>query len=409
MYSKTLKNCQICNSSKIEEVLDLGYMPPVNSFISLDKVKVKEEEIFFPTQFFHCKKCNFFQLGCIVDKEIIFPKSYPYTSSTTKILRDNFKDLANKCFSNFSIFKNDLILDIGSNDGNLLSNFKKKMKVVGITPENIGKLAIKKGIPTILDYFNNKSSNKFLENFGKAKIITATNVFAHIDNPNELTKNVKKCLADDGIFIVEIHYATSLIKTLQYDTIYHEHMRYYTLYSLIKLLNKNGLYIFDAELIPTHGGSLRIYSSKVKIKKTNQIKNILKDEKKYLTKNKILEFVKKVHHSKFSLLKIIKEIKIRNKKIFAVGAPSRATTLVNFVGLDNYSIDYILEKSGSHKIGKHMPGTNIPVVDENILRSKKADYLLILSWHISKDLIKIFRSNGYKGKFIIPLSKPKII
>ena len=409
MYSKTLRNCQICNSSKIEEVLDLGYMPPVNSFISLDKVKVKEEEIFFPTQFFHCKKCNFFQLGCIVDKEIIFPKSYPYTSSTTKILRENFKNLANKCFSNYSINKSDLILDIGSNDGNLLSNFKKKMKVVGITPENIGKLAIKKGIPTILDYFNNKSSNKFLKKFGKAKIITATNVFAHIDNPHELTKNVKKCLADDGIFIIEIHYATSLIKTLQYDTIYHEHMRYYTLYSLIKLLNNNGLNIFDAEQIPTHGGSLRIYSSKVKRKKTNQMKNILKDEKKYLTKDKILKFVEKVHHSKFSLLKIIKEIKIKNKKIFAVGAPSRATTLVNFVGLDNYSIDYILEKSGSHKIGKHMPGTNIPVVDEDILKLKKADYLLILSWHISEDLIKIFRSNGYNGKFIIPLSKPRII
>ena len=135
-------------------------------------------------------------------------------------------------------------MDIGSNDGNLLINFKDRMRVVGITPEDVGKLAIKKGIPTILDYFNDKTSERFLKKYGKAKIITATNVFAHIDEPHKLTKNVKKCLTNDGIFIVEIHYATSLIKSLQYDTIYHEHMRYYTLYSLIKLLKKKWFKIF---------------------------------------------------------------------------------------------------------------------------------------------------------------------
>jgi SAM-dependent methyltransferase len=407
MHSKSIKQCQICNSKKLNEILDLGYMPPVNNFLSF--LKVKKQELFFPTQFFNCDKCKFFQLGSIVNKEIIFPKSYPYTSSTTKILRENFRDLSKKCFSKFPLSKKDLIMDIGSNDGNLLINFKDRMRVVGITPEDVGKLAIKKGIPTILDYFNDKTSERFLKMYGKAKIITATNVFAHIDEPHKLTKNVKKCLTNDGIFIVEIHYATSLIKSLQYDTIYHEHMRYYTLYSLVKLLKKNGLNIFDAEKIPTHGGSLRVYSSKKKISPSERMKKIIINEKMFLNKSNIKKFTQKVHQSKYKLLKLLEKIKSKNKNIYAIGAPSRATTLINFVGLDNYTINYILEKKGSYKINKLMPGTNIPVVDEKIVKKSQPDYLLILSWHISDDLIKIFKKNGFRGKFIVPLPYPKII
>ena len=407
MNSKIINKCQICSSTKIKEVLDLGYMPPVNSFYDLNEKK--KEEIFFPTQFFKCESCKFFQLGCIVNKEIIFPKSYPYTSSTTQILRENFKDLSNKCFSRFSLKKQDLIIDIGSNDGNLLSNFKGKMRVLGVTPEDVGKLAIKKGIPTILDYFHKRSVAKILKNHGKAKIITATNVFAHIDDPHMVAVNVKKCLDADGVFIVECHYATSLIQTLQYDTIYHEHMRYYSLFSLIKLLGKNNLKVFHAEIIPTHGGSIRVYSSKKIVKTTPILKKILKNEKKYLTNVKIAEFKNKVYKSKFQLLKLIQDIKSKNKTIFAVGAPSRASTLINFVGLDNFTISCILEKSGSYKINKLMPGTNIPVVNERIIKKNAPDYLLILSWHIHEDLMKIFKSLGYKGKFIIPLPFPKII
>ena len=407
MYSKSIKQCQICKSKDINEILDLGYMPPVNNFLPF--TKVKKQELFFPTQFFNCEKCKFFQLGTIVNKEIIFPKNYPYTSSTTEILRENFKDLSKKCFSKFTLSKKDLIMDIGSNDGNLLINFKDRMRVVGITPEDVGKLAIKKGIPTILDYFNDKTADRFLTKYGKAKVITATNVFAHIDEPHKLTKNVKKCLTDDGIFIVEIHYATSLIRSLQYDTIYHEHMRYYTLFSLVKLLKKNGLHIFDAEKIPTHGGSLRIFSSKKKKKLSERMKKLILNEKVFLKKSNIKKFTNNVHQSKFKLLKLLEKIKSRKKNICAIGAPSRASTLINFVGLDNYAINYILEKKGSYKINKFMPGTNIPVVDEKIIKKLQPDYLLILSWHISKDLIKIFKKKGFIGKFIIPLPYPKII
>lgn len=405
--SRELNYCQICNSKKIKEVIDLGHMPAVNNFHSFSKFK--KEEIFFPTQLFYCNSCYFFQLSCIVNKEIIFPKSYPYTSSTTKILRDNFKKLSSKCFDKFKLNKRDLIIDIGSNDGNLLSYFKKKMKVLGITPEDIGKLAIKKGIPTILQYFDKKIIPNILKKHGKAKLITATNVFAHIDKPHDVAKNIHRCLKDDGIFIAECHYIVPLINTLQYDTIYHEHMRYYSLHSLIKLLKKNGLNVFDAEEISTHGGSIRIYSSKKKLKKTINLAKILKNEKIILNNKTLKKFRERVFESKLKILEMIKKIRTKNNTIFGVGAPSRASTFINFVGLDQFSIDCIVEKEGSYKINKYMPGTNIPVLNEKIINKEKPDYLLILSWHIYKELILNFKKKNYKGKFIIPLPIPRII
>ena len=178
------------------------------------------------------------------------------------------------------------------------------MRVLGVTPEDVGKIAIKKGIPTILDYFDNSSVVKILTKYGKAKIITATNVFAHIDHPHKLVKNILKCLKKNGVFIAEVHYVSSLIKTLQYDTIYHEHIRYYSLYSLQELLGMHGLKIFDAEIIETHGGSLRIYASTKKNRITNRCQKILISEKKNLTFKNITKFRIDVHRSKIKLLNL---------------------------------------------------------------------------------------------------------
>jgi 2-polyprenyl-3-methyl-5-hydroxy-6-metoxy-1,4-benzoquinol methylase len=201
------------------------------------------------------------QLSTIVNKEILFPKEYPYTSSTTKILRENFKELYENCKKIINISPKDLIIDIGSNDGNLLNNFKNNHKVLGITPEKIGKIAIKKGINTLIKYFDQNTANLVLKKYGKAKIITATNVFAHIENVNSLMKNLLRVLKEDRIFISESHYLVSLIKTNQYDTIYHEHLRYYSLTSLKYLFKKYGMEIIHAKKISTHGGSIRVYAA----------------------------------------------------------------------------------------------------------------------------------------------------
>ena len=187
-------------------------------------------------------------------------------------------------------------------------------------------------------------------------------------------------------------------------------MRYYSLTSLNYLFNKFNFKIFHAKKIPTHGGSIRVYVSKNK-KYTVQksVKNILSQEKKYLTWKTFNDFKKNVVKSKTNLYGIIKKLKQQNKKIFGVGAPSRAATLINYVGLNEDLVDCILEIKGSYKIGKYMPGTNIPIVDEKIIKLKQPDYLILFSWHISKSLIKNFRKLGFKGKFILPLPVPKIV
>ena len=406
-FSRPITKCQISNSKKLESLIFLGYLPPVNTLKKIGSIP--KEEITFPAELLFCNKSKLVQLGCIVDKEILFPYSYPYTSSTTKILRENFADLYKETKKKYSLNKNDLILDIGSNDGNLLSNFKSNHKVLGVTPEKIGKLAIKKGIPTIIDYFNSEVSSKIIKKYGKAKIITATNVFAHIDNINIIVKLILKTLKNDGIFISESHYLLPLIKDVQYDTIYHEHLRYYSLKSLNYLFKKHNLEIIDTKEISTHGGSIRVFAAKKGIYRIS--KNVIrqfKKEKKYLNKKSFFQFKRKVVKSKIDLFNIIKKIKEKNETIFGVGAPSRASTLINYLGLDQDIIDCVLEINGSYKIGNYIPGTKIPILNENILVKKKPNYLILFSWHIKDELKRNLKRKGFKGKFIIPLPVPKI-
>ena len=406
-FSRPITKCQISNSKKLESLIFLGYLPPVNTLKKIGSIP--KEEITFPAELLFCNKSKLVQLGCIVDKEILFPYSYPYTSSTTKILRENFADLYKETKKKYSLNKNDLILDIGSNDGNLLSNFKSNHKVLGVTPEKIGKLAIKKGIPTIIDYFNSEVSSKIIKKYGKAKIITATNVFAHIDNINIIVKLILKTLKNDGIFISESHYLLPLIKDVQYDTIYHEHLRYYSLESLNYLFKKHNLEIIDTKEISTHGGSIRVFAAKKGIYRIS--KNVIrqfKKEKKYLNKKSFFQFKRKVVKSKIDLFNIIKKIKEKNETIFGVGAPSRASTLINYLGLDQDIIDCVLEINGSYKIGNYIPGTKIPILNENILVKKKPNYLILFSWHIKDELKRNLKRKGFKGKFIIPLPVPKI-
>ena len=228
--SKQIKSCQICKNKKLESILFLGYLPPVNQFNDLS-YEAKEQPS-YPAELLFCKQCKLVQLSTIVDQEILFPSEYPYTSSTTKILRENFANLGREVRRNFKFKSSDLVMDIGSNDRNLLSNFKSDFRVLGITPEKIGKIATIKGIDTLIKYFNLKTANLVIKKYGKAKVITATNVFAHIDNLENIMSGIKKCLDKNGIFITESHYLIPLLKEVQYDTVYHEHLRYYSLTSL---------------------------------------------------------------------------------------------------------------------------------------------------------------------------------
>lgn len=403
-----INTCQVSGSKKLIKILSLGNIPFVN-----DTHKINSNNLITlsaPLELYYCAKSSLVQLNIEVDKKILFPKTYPYTSSTTKILRDNFSQLRKEIDRNKYLEKKDLIIDIGSNDGNLLSNFKNKYRVLGVTPENIGKLAMKKGIPTIINYFDNNVSQKIIKKYGQAKIITATNVFAHISQVNKLIKNIKRCLKPDGIFISESHYLLSLIENNQYDTVYHEHLRYYSLKSLNYLFSKHQLEIFKVEKIPTHGGSIRVYASrKNKYRIQSSVNKVIKEE--YNLNRKLFNFKDKVLQSKLSFYNLFNKLKKREKnlKIAGISAPSRSTTLINYIGIDENIIEHIYEVKGSKKIGMYLPGTKIKILEEKINQLNKYNYLLIFSWHIKKDIINALRKKGYKGRFIVPLPKPEII
>lgn len=406
--SITINECQICADPHLETILSLGYIPPVSTSQEINK---SQGQMHYPTPVLYCPKCHLVQIGVIVDPKILFLPEYTYTSSTTRILRENFMELYKESSSLIDINKQDLVIDIGSNDGNLLSNFKDNHRVLGITPENEGKTAIKKGIPTIIDFFNTPVVKIVIKKHGKAKIITATNVFAHIEDVNTVVKNILSLLQTDGVFISESHYVMPLIKTLQYDTMYHEHLRYYSLHSLQYLLNLHGLEIFHAKQIPTHGGSIRVYASrKGKYPIRDSVAKILQDEKELILDKKLFStFKDRVVTSKLQLYEILNSIKKGKKKVYGISAPARSTTLIHYTGLDENLLECVLEVTGSNKIGKYIPGTLIPIFEESKLIKDQPEYALLLSWHIAEELMPKLKKAGYKGDFIVPLPTPKIV
>jgi hypothetical protein len=405
--SVVVERCQVCDSSELESILFIGYLPPVNAMPTIGSRPAEQPA--YPAELLHCKKCQLVQIGLIVDPGILFPPTYPYTSGTTKILRDNFTELSEEVANRYPLKQSELIVDIGSNDGTLLSNFTQQVRVFGIEPTNAGKLAQERGIPTLISFFNRAAVEKTLAEHGKAKIVTATNVFAHIEDIHEIVDCIDELLLKDGIFISESHYLLSLIETLQYDTIYHEHLRYYSVTALKHLLEMHGLEIIHAKRIPTHGGSIRVYAArKGQYPVQESVRRVLDEEKRGISTEAMAQFARAVTQSKLDLLALLKRIKDDGSRIYGIGAPSRASTLINYVGLDNGILNCVLEIKGSYKIGKYIPGTIIPVADEERLFLDQPEYALLLSWHIADELIPKLTSRGFKGRYIIPLPAPRV-
>jgi len=405
--SIVVERCQVCDSPELRSVLFIGYLPPVNAMPAIGTRPAEQPA--YPAELLHCENCQLVQIGLIVDPAILFPPTYPYTSGTTKILRDNFAELSQEVAQRYPLKASDLIVDIGSNDGTLLSNFTQQARVFGIEPTNAGKLAQQRGIPTLTSFFNRSAVDKTVAEHGKAKIVTATNVFAHIEDIHEIVDCIDNLLADDGIFISESHYLLSLIETLQYDTIYHEHLRYYSVTALKYLLEMHGFEIIYARRIPTHGGSIRVYAArKGQYPVDETLSQLLDEEKRSITKESLAKFSRAVIQTKLDLLALFKDIKARDGRIYGVGAPSRASTLINYVGLDDGILDCVLEIKGSYKIGKYVPGTVIPVVEEERLFADQPEYALLLSWHIADELIPKLTSRGFAGRYIIPLPSPRV-
>ena len=402
--------CQVCGHAPLDNVLSLGYMPPVNQIVGIGTVP--HQQPWFPSNLLHCRNCDLVQLGLAVDPAIIFPPEYPYTSGTTRLLRDNFADLQRESAAMLGLGKDDLVVDIGSNDGTLLSNFKNAgIRVLGIEPTDVGDIANSRGIPTVKHYFGVEVAREVKRQHGPASVVTAANCFAHMEDVHAIVDGILEMLKDGGAFISESHYLIPLLDTLQYDTIYHEHLRYYSLASLKHLLEMHDLEIFHARPIPSHGGSIRVYAARHGTHTVqDSVRRMLSVEPRGEAMSKRLaSFRRDVVLSKLRLLSMLRELKEKGARIAGISAPSRASTLVNYVGLDEGIVDYVCEIAGSLKIGKCMPGTQIPVVDEAKLFEDQPDCAIVFSWHIADELAPKLRAKGFRGQLIAPLPAPRML
>jgi hypothetical protein len=390
-----------------EVILDLGEQPWANGFLCSKEEFGKEPH--YPLKLVYCNKSELLQLSYFVPKETMF-QNHSYISGTTRTLMSHFKELAKENIELYNLNPSkDIILDIGGNDGSQLEQYKElgDYNVINFeSAQNISDLSRAKAIPTITDFFNEENVKKHLEP-NSIKLINASGVFFHLEELDSVIKGINYCLSDDGVFVVQCMYPGAMVENLNFDTIYHEHLCYYTLHSLRKLLNKYNLYLGDAYFSEIHSGSLICKFHKYKTKTFNHRTNLLiKLDKKY-TLSSFKEFGIEIEARKDELKNLLSKLKSEGKKVYGYGAPVKGNTLLNYLKIDNNLIEKIVEIN-PFKIGTYSPGSYIPVVEEN--EEDIPDYYLMLSHNFEKEILKKNKNLIEKGvKFILPFPEIKIV
>ncbi len=407
-----LKRCRICKNKKLEKILNLGEMPLANAF--LDKNQLSQKEVSYPLRVVWCKLCGLLQIDEIVPPEILF-RNYIYVSGTSEALRKHFEDLATEVVNNFKLNSESLVIDIGSNDGTLLKEFKKfGLKVIGVEPAvNIAKIAEENGIKTINDFFSEDIAKKIVRENGKAEAITATNVVAHTNDLDGLLKGVSYLLKDDEVFVIEVPYLVDLLENVEFDTVYHEHLSYFAVRPLKRLFERHDLKIVNVERVTIHGGTIRVFVSKKKSrynisKNVNEL-TLLEKKKKMHEVTVYKNFAGQVKKLKEDLVSLLQKLKSENKKVIGYGAAAKGNTLLNYYNIGPELIEFIADLSPM-KQNKFTPGTNIPVYGPDQIYKAKPEYMLILAWNFADEIMRQqskFKEMG--GKFIIPVPEVRII
>ena len=406
------KTCRLCSNSDLSLVLSLGKTPLANSFVRSKNDALIQD--LYPLDVFLCEYCGHAQLLDVVDPKQLFD-NYLYVSGTSPVFIKHFEDYAKQVVSRNKSVDSNLIVDIGSNDGTLLSQFKDlNYRILGVDPAiNLVSKANSIGIPTIQGFFTSELAEEIQKTDGSAMVITANNVFAHADNLDEIIFGVKKLLDYRGIFVFEVSYLLDVIENLLFDTIYHEHLSYHSLAPLISFFKKHNMEVFDVSRIDTHGGSMRCYVQHIngphKISKS--VSNLIRIEREanLFSKDTFYLFEQNIQKLKSDLRKILDKLKGQGKKIVGFGAPAKATTLMYYFNIDSRIIDYIVDDSELKK-NMHTPGYQIPIFGAEKLYIDKPDYILVLAWNFSDSIIEKhqrFKKSG--GHFIIPLPQIKEI
>ena len=402
-----INHCQICGNKDIKAVLDLGYQPLADDL--KDTKSTNAGTTFFPIEIGFCKKCILLQNNYIVDDKSLYTKNYHYRPGITKDVVNNFQSMSQKLTKLYDLNLESIVADIGCNDGSLLKQFRKLgiIKTVGIEPTDTIKYA-KPKIKTVQDFMNISSSRKALKFYGKVDLITTTNVFAHTNNLKTFILGVKKLIKKNGIFVIENHYLGAILKKKQFDSFYHEHLRTYSLLSLVRLMKYYGFRIINAYTTDRYGGNIQAHFSLGNLKKSHNVNKILdKEVKDKLNKEMTYKKLKKdIENIDYQISTFINQNK--HKKIVAKAFPARASILVHRFSSIKNNISFVAEQPSSLKLNKYVPGTNIKIISSEKLKTFKPDIMIILAWHLFDTIHKKWKAKLKKTKFVKILPQFKV-
>jgi SAM-dependent methyltransferase len=383
MCSRLLDQCGLCGGQNLETVLDLGSSPPTCAMVS----ERESAELHHPLTLIVCKDCTLVQLSVVVEPDQVFPPDYPYSSGHSRALHDNFEQLAARA-RGWAV--QGTVVDIGANDGTLLSKFHG-WRTVGVEPT---RQAERIAGPAYQDFFTEALAERIVREHGQASVVTACNVLAHVDDLDDVMRGIRRLLAPDGVLIAENHDLASVVDGAQWDTVYHEHLRFFSPESFHLLLSQYGLAARMWEAIPTHGGSFRALAGNAAYA-DDHVKPPARD----------------YDFGTLQEVAVLARAEIRDATVGGVpgiGATARATTIINYCGLDVADVPYVCEVTGSDKIGRLIPGTGIPVVDEARLFDEQPPAAILFSWHLADRIVPALRERGYHGEIIVPLPTPAV-
>jgi len=403
--------CQVCGLDNLESVLDLGYQPLCNGFSPVSEAN--RPQVFHPLCLYYCPQCSLVQLGYVLPTRETFGEQYTYLTGSSRSLVDFYDKMAAAFVARFDLGPGDIVVEIGSNDGTFLKSLQSHgLNVLGVEgAERASEVAIEAGIPTLPYFFGKGTSSDVRQHLppeAEIRLIIAMNVLAHTDNIHDFLPEVAALMGPNTVFASSSHWLIELIRQFAFDTIYHEHLRYYTLNSLMKLFERHGLYITDAEETDFYGGSILGYASRNPESQSSNLKSLMREERQMDVVQSLRAMKLVMLGNKTRLLNLLYELKSTGKRVVGIGAPMKSSTLLNYYGITPDLVEYLAEVNPL-KVGTLAPGVGIPVVDEEIFFKEPPDYALLLSWNMAEYIMPKYREMGYKGKFILPVPEPKVI
>jgi SAM-dependent methyltransferase len=406
------KLCRFCGAGLQQTFVDLGLSPLCETYPSA--ADLNHGEMYYPLHVYVCGKCFLVQLEEYESAENIF-SDYAYFSSFSDSWLKHSENYAKKMVSRFGLGAQSFVVEVASNDGYLLQYFvKKNVPVLGIEPAaNVAKVAVENGVPSLVEFFGVKCAKKLAAEGRSADLILGNNVFAQVPDLNDFVEGLKIMLKPEGVLTLEFPHLLKLIEENEFDTIYHEHFSYFSLFTTIKIMQAHGLKMFDVEELKSHGGSLRVYACRAESKTHRMeanVEKVLKEEEKAgQTSLKGYEsFARQVKETKLALVDVLLTAAKQGKKVAGYGAPGKSATLLHYCGIGKDLIEYTVDRS-PYKQGRFLPGTRIPIHHPDKIRETKPDYVVILPWNLKDEIMKQLEFiREWGGRFIVPIPKAAI-